>query len=493
MNSKYYSADNGFACAAAGRGITEALQEHLNVIVRDESLATEMSRSQIQGEINDLVEDKERLEQQKLDRQDSIRDLTRELAEKNVKLSELNAELEAPVNADMSPLEDDRIEALKDKIEGATAELEGKQVELAAIETDLEKPTKIELNDGAIQTSSKQRFSWLQLTFAIFTTLALIGLIIYIFIFYASVAEKAFIKASDLSIIDHDALFDAWKEKNLFVLLLPVVFVFFSIATYLYYEQKNWKMFWIVVFFIVLFDISIALRIAISIDIFIKNKEFDAVPKLLWWLNLFGVIFLGFVVSLLLSAGFHCFMELWRRVVPRRDETEQEEKQIRAEKNDRLVRQNTLAAEIQHLENRIGDLKQEKETYQKHLEQTYEQQRDARLADHKHPIEVEIARMNTKKENLQNQISEHNEQVESIQREINKCESEIEAKLKSQSKRVIDVKKLESQANEFVSGWCRYVAQRKTELSDDVSTQIRHIQHYANETLEAFKASLAEI
>ncbi len=29
-----YSADNGFACAAAGRGITEALQEHLNVIAR---------------------------------------------------------------------------------------------------------------------------------------------------------------------------------------------------------------------------------------------------------------------------------------------------------------------------------------------------------------------------------------------------------------------------------------------------------------------------
>ncbi len=52
------------------------------------------------------------------------------------------------------------------------------------------------------------------------------------------------------------------------------------------------------------------------------------------------------------------------------------------------------------------------------------------------------------------------------------------------------MKKLEAHANEFVSGWCRYVAQRRTELSDDVSTQIRHIQHFANETLEEFKASL---
>ena len=32
QNGSYHSADNGFACAAAGRGITEALREHLNVI-----------------------------------------------------------------------------------------------------------------------------------------------------------------------------------------------------------------------------------------------------------------------------------------------------------------------------------------------------------------------------------------------------------------------------------------------------------------------------
>ena len=39
----YHNADNGFACAAAGRGITEALQEHLNVIIRNEELEIEIS------------------------------------------------------------------------------------------------------------------------------------------------------------------------------------------------------------------------------------------------------------------------------------------------------------------------------------------------------------------------------------------------------------------------------------------------------------------
>ena len=40
QNGSYHSADNGFACAAAGRGITEALREHLNVIIRDFSFGT---------------------------------------------------------------------------------------------------------------------------------------------------------------------------------------------------------------------------------------------------------------------------------------------------------------------------------------------------------------------------------------------------------------------------------------------------------------------
>ena len=93
----YYGADNGFACAAAGRGVTEALHEHLNVIVRNEELEIERSHSQIQADIKNLVEDKERLEQRKLDQQDNIKTLTEERAVKEVKISELTTELEAPI------------------------------------------------------------------------------------------------------------------------------------------------------------------------------------------------------------------------------------------------------------------------------------------------------------------------------------------------------------------------------------------------------------
>ena len=495
-NGGHHSTDNGFACAAAGRGITEALQEHLNVIVRNEELEIEASNAHIQAEISDLAADIDRLEQQKIDRQRSINEMTELLAEKNVKSAELNAELEGSINGNMPQLQDDRIEDLKNRIDEKTSELEEKRVECAAIETDLENPTEVELNrahvSGEAQASSKQQFSWLHFTFAIFTTLMLVGLIIYIFYFYASVADKAFKAAKGTDVINYEALSTAWEKMDGFVLLLPVVFVFFAIVSYFYWERDK-RVFLGAVVITLLFDVLIAWRIAVSIDLYIYEKGLDQTSPAIWWLNLGGIIFLGFVVSLLLSFGFHCFIELWKRVKPSRDEANQVEKQIRTEKNDRLVRLNALTTEVQHLEDNIGALNREKQDYENQNKETAKQQLDAHIADHKRPIEVEIARLNAEKENQQSQIDELNEQVESLQKEINQCESEIKALSDQASKQIINVKKLEAQTYEFVSGWCRYVAQSKTELPDDISTQIRHIQNLRDETLEKFKVSLSEI
>lgn len=492
-NGAYHSADHGFACAAAGRGITEALQEHLNVIARNEEVEIETSNAHIQAEINDLVADREQLEQQKVTRQNSINEITALLDEKNVKLAELNAELASFTNGGVPQLPDDRIEKLKNRIDEKTSELNEKRVERAAIETDLENPTETELNQahvrGEAQVSSKQQFSWLHFTFAVFTTLMLVGLIIYIFYFYASVADKAFTAAKSTEVIDYEALSRAWGNMDGFVLLLPVVFVFFAIVSYFYWE-KDKRVFLGAVVITLLFDVLIAWRIAVSIDLYIKNKGFEEVPPATWWLNLLGIIFLGFVVSLLLSFGFHCFMELWRRVKPARDEADQVKKQIRAEKNDQLVQFKALTTEVQHLQDHIGALNREKQDYENQNKETAKQQLDARIADHKHPIEVEIARLNASKKNHQSQIDELNEQVESLQREINQCESEIKDLSDKASEQSINVKKLEAQANEFVSGWCRYLVQRKTELPDDISIQIKDIQDLKDKTLEAFLSKI---
>ena len=237
----YYSADNGFACAAAGRGVTEVLQEHLNVIVRNEELEIERSHSQIQAEIKALVEDKDRLEQEKLSRQDKITTLTKEHDGKEVKISELTTQLEAPIKNDSSPL-DPRIDALKTAIEEKTLALEEKHVARVKIETDLEAPTEAELKPPAVEHTPVSRFSRLDKVFAGFTLLALLGLVCYLFIFYASAGDRAFTKGvgtveEKKNIIIPSALYEAWKAspddpRNWFVLMFPVPFLVLAFIFY---------------------------------------------------------------------------------------------------------------------------------------------------------------------------------------------------------------------------------------------------------------------
>ena len=207
-------------------------------------------------------------------------------------------------------------------------------------------------------------------------------------------------------------------------------------------------------------------------------------------IEILSVLLLGFGVSLLLGFGLSWIIRVWNRGRQPQGKSERLEMEIRKEKNDRLVQLAALTEEIQHLQNRVNDLKQEREACQRGIEEASKQQADARIEAHKHPIHVELARLNTEKETLQNQINELNEQVESIQKEINQCESEIEALLKKQRETFIDIKKLDAQAHEFVSGWCRYIAQNKTELPADVATQVKEIQGLAYKTLETYKATL---
>lgn len=495
----YYSADNGFACAAAGRGVTEALQEHLNVIVRNEELEIEKSHSQIQEDINDLVEDKERLEQRKLDLQDSIKTLTAELSAKEVKSSELTTELEAPINADLSP-PDPRLDTLKSEIDEKTLALEEKEIARVEIETDLEAPTEAELKPLSAEGATVSRFSTLEKGFAGLTAFILVGLVCYLFIFYASVGDRTFTEGVGTNmekqhiIIPH-ALSKAWESspKNWFVLTFPFIFLTLAILFYFFDECSEDKYSkWILLGATLLIDTVIAVKISQQMHRFTEGEA----AEYLWrdnWIEILSVLLLGFGVSLLLGYGLSWVIKVWNGGKQPQGESEQLEKLKRAEQNGRLVQLNALTTEIQHLQNRIDNLKQEKEIYETSLEATAAKERKALVEDHNHPIQVEIARLNTEKENLQNQINELNEQIDSIQQEINQCETEIEASLKRQRERVIDVKKLEAQASEFVSGWCRYVAQSETELPADVATQIKDIQHLKTETLEAYKASLTTV
>ena len=489
MNDKpYYSADNGFACAAAGTGIKEALQEHLSVIIRDEDLELEPTDAQLQEDINDLVADKDRLEQQKLDRQNHLKELAKTRTEQEINLSELQVKLDAPLNIEEVPIPP-HIDALKDEIDAEASGLGEKQLAHVKLETDLEAPTEIELELPTLDEAKVSRFTIPEWSFTISATAALAGLVFYLFIFYGSVGDRTFTKGigsieEKAFVIIPRAFFEALQPPfNLFVITFPCIFLTLAILAYLYERDKKWKYYAGVLGATFFVDFIIALKISKQIhNTFTEETTGD------WHLGFSGtgldnllevasVLLLGFGASFLLGLGISWFVKMWKIAKPFQDATIQLEKQIRAEKNDRLIELNALTTEIQQAENRMKDLKQEKEIYDRNVE-----------AIVKHPIALEIASVNTEKAHLQPRIDALNEEIESLQSEINQCETEIEALLKRQNKRAIDLRKLERRAYEFMSGWCRYIAQRQMNGAD-VSAEIQHTQSLADETLKTYVAS----
>ena len=481
----YHSADNGFACAAAGRGITEALQEHLNVIVRNEELEIEISESQIQTEIEGLAEDKERLEQEKLDRQESLTALTQELAEMGMELSELNTQLDHPLTADETS-SSPRIDELKKEIETYGSELAEKKVSQAKLETKLEAPTEVELNadSGLAQGISKRRLSISEGILASILTLIILGLAFYLIIFYASVGDRTFTEgigtpAEKRHIIIHRAFFKAWESpQNWFVIMFPSIFLTLAVLVHLCYDHRKWWIFGSLLGATLAIDVIIAVKISKQMHEFTKGEDvlFKLGENLI---EILSVLLLGFGVSLLLGFGIFWVIKLWRGEKPQQDESNQLEQQKRYEQNDSLVELNALTTEIEHLDQKMNVLEEELENYTNQVEDTARQE-----------LQVKIARLNTQKENQQSQINELNEQIEAFQMEINQCESEIEITRKRQYKKGVDLKKLEANTNEFVSGWCKYVAQSQTQLPTDVANQISDIQTLASETLETYKATL---
>ena len=507
MNGKpYYSADSGFASAAAGRGVTEALQEHLNVIVRDENLEIAFNDDYYQTEIEGLVEDKKELEAQKAQRQNAIKEATKGLETKGIELAELKVKVESPIEI-LETSEGSRIVELNEKIEEKISDIESKKSEKAKVEIELESPTRVELDalntEGAIHQSSEHWFPKLlhwfsklftglpKLIFTIFATAAVIGLFGYLYLFYVSAGEKT-VKSSDemdlTALIDYKALDRSLQlsednPRNWLILMFPFIFIVLAIVTHLSLEyEKRTKWIYFSVFLVATLLIEATIGYRIANNIIRAQTDFGQNPES-FWLLFFLFLFLGFGPSVLLGLGLHWILGLWENIHPQTDPSKQMEIQIRAEKTDKLVELSALSTEIQNLEEGLNRLHQDKQAYSDSLVKTY-----------RHPIETQIAGLDAESQSIQDEIQLLNEQVDSLQMEIDRCESEIGTHLKGQREKVIDIKKMEAQTNEFVTGWCRYVAQCRTDLQpQEVSSQIIEIQELAKQTLENFKTALKTV
>lgn len=487
LNGKpYHSADNGFACAAAGRGIREALREHLNVIVRDKDLEIAFSNDRFQNEIELLVADKEALEEQKRNRQNDIKEATEELEAKDVELAELRVKLEAPIQS-LENAEGSRIEEFKEKLEQKASVLESKKVEKARIKTDLESPTQVELNSLDVQRAAQgfHPLIFINSIFAVLATVAVIALFGYLYLFYVSAGEKVVKSSDELNLerlIDYEALGRSLKsdDRNWLVLVFPSIFIALAFFTHFTFEHRKWVIFGILLLATIVIEGMIGWKIAGQIVTAQEQAESEKIDSFWFLLLLFGLLGLG--VSLLLGFGLQCISGFWENIRPRQNESKQIEMQIKAEKNDRQLKLSDLNTEILHLEEGINQLSEEKKAYSESIKTAY-----------RHPIESQIAVLEIEIKQRQEKIQLLNEQVDSLQMEIDRCESEVDKQRNGQRDRILDLKRMEAQAKEFVNGWCRYIAQSVTELPDDHSGEIREIQALADQTIQEFKATLKTV
>ena len=409
-DSPYYSEQNGFLWATNHNGSPEGLPPHIKRIVNDE-VERQSNPEWYEQSLRSLHDEKSELEEKIQGCDNEIHRKTQELATKEEDLAELDAS----------------INALREE------------------ESNLMAPP----NPREGNLLGKQRPLWGQLITGIVATILLAGLASYLFVFYASAVDKAFfLKDASIAglndIVNPVAIFEALEGRwNLFVVLFPFIFLGFAIALDHFWESSHqWWQKWPAVGLAIatfLFDGILAIQISQKLhDTRILIGLTDQEWEFRWNdLNIWTVLFCGFMVSLLVSILYHVTRERWKAVKP---------SQIDREKADRI------RIEAQKRVDEIRTEKVQKET--------------------------QIATTTIGVQNLRNEIdSLKNDRIPHFRRRIEEIETDIR---ESSRQRIIDRGKIESQIAQFLNGWIQYVVNRHPG-DDDKVLNIRQIADAALE------------
>lgn len=377
-----------------------------------------------------------------------------------------------------------------------------KKAELARLEVELEGPTEIELDQIPAEPTSheassvKSGFSRMSLITAIISTIFFICLATYLFVFYASAVDKAFFLNTEAiraqldkgtyagvnDVVNPGALFKAFQgEWNLFVVMFPFVFLAFAIALDYFWEQGKW-MYLVALFLAVLtlvFDGILAIQISQKIHQanVIMGQETGQWTFRINDLNMWTVIFCGFIVSMLVSIVYHVMNQRWKVVSPLQEKSKVSnirELEIRSEKTQREAGIAVLKVEMDNLQNEMD-----------HLKEKYNATQQKIIKSVKTPIETQIAVLKVEMDNLRNEIKQLHSKNTDIQQKIENAQTKIVELSNQRGKRVVNRHKMESQINQFLNGWCRFVAHSGNGASE-VSPQIDRIKRVATDTLDRY-------
>lgn len=418
-NGPYYSEQNGFDWATKHLGMASLLPRHIERIIQNEVEAIESNPEWYEEEIRLQKDNKAQLEDQKHSYEGEIKQKNQELAHKKEDLAKLEIELNALIEEESNLL--------------------------------------VDQNPVRTDPDAKPQFSWNYLITGIVATVLLVGLASYLFVFYASAVDKAFfLKEASIAglndIVNPVAIFEALEGRwNLFVILFPFIFLAFALALDHFWESsKQWWQKWPSLGLVILtfaFDGILAIQISQKLH---DARFLTGLTEQEWifrWndLNIWTVLFCGFMVSLLVSILYHVTRERWKGVKPnqiatKEKEREREHKKQEAEKKagekkairiQKEIQKETLTVAMQTLQNEIDEIK-----------------------DNKFP-------------NTEQRIAEVQKTIENLSARSGVI--------------VINRDKIEAQINQFVIGWCQFVVQRGAEQNE-----IENIQQTAKATLDEY-------
>ena len=539
----YYSEENGFYWAANHQGIAECVPQHIKRIIHNEELEIASTRDELEQEITYLREQTVALEEQKHTCEQEIGVRFQALAEKEKELARLEVELKAltvttleppitevtPDNPDselfnvpvadhtsdhpvIKPLEEAIDDLIQEKAETEQAidsnsqALARKKEEFAKLEVELQSPTATELNPIPADTASHNgpsvnpEFSRLGFVSAIISTVFFVCLAIYLFIFYASAVDKAFFLNTEAiqaqldqgtyggvnDVVNPKAVSKAFQgEWNPFVLMFPFVFLAFAIALDYFWETgKRWTAVVLAVLTFI-FDSILAIQISQKIHQakMLMGQETDQWAFSPYDLNMWTVIFCGFVVSLLVSIIYHVMNQRWKAVSPVQEHPKTSDiraLKINSEKTERQARIAVLRTEMDNLQSEISRLKEKDTVAQEKIVRTV-----------KTPIETQIVVLKVEMDNLQNEIDKINARNTTLQQEIEEVDTKMAGLSSQRNKRVVNRNKMESQVNQFLNGWCRFVAHSEDGMSD-ISTRIDRIKQISKDTLDHYYRAISD-
>ena len=476
VNGKpYYSSDNGFYQAKNANGIPESVRDHINIIIDNEELAINTDHEFLKEKIKALSDEIKNLEQKGGETEKSVIENQMVLSDNKLLLDKLNA-----------------VEDLEKSIDDKNNELNNKKTILARLQVDLSEPPS---DDRASQPPSLRLYR----LFGVFCVILSFAL----YFFYISAIDKGYLsnlptpsESQDIDperytqlndIFDPSSIVRAFQEANLWLIAFPFFALGLALVIHplLTYGRKYWRegkqkaattACWFGVFMFVvvtfIFDCILALQVSKKIHeakVLFGLEEGDwpikPLQPMTWDLNIYLVLFCGFLVSFLLSVLFHFTLEMWKEA-----RTQDVDDRIRTKKKIR-----SLETKLRGQEDTISVMANKLESARKELKNQYNEDGSTLEA-------AEIRNCKSNIELLTARISKDNSRVKSIQEEIKQKQDEIEDAKDLIAKKAIDIVKLKSNVSEFVSGWTKFLAAAKDDAAMDVET----VQQIAESTLRKY-------